>query len=170
MSKANPFLPDMGPQALNAVMGDAWKRISGLNLPATTLAQLQQEYLHEATALWNRSVQPATDKAAMPAVADRRFAAKEWAESPTSAFTAPCGIAPAGSCDAIVTVRAAPTLAFATRRNTRPVFANESPPAAAAASAGARPARVIGCAARTAIGAPPWRSIEVWEGRASRWR
>ncbi len=47
-----------------------------------------------------------------------------------SVFAAPCGSAPAGSCETIVTVRDVKRLAFTTRRKTRPVFGNASPPAA----------------------------------------
>ena len=48
--------------------------------------KLQSDYLGEATALWNRVLQPASG--AHAALADRRFAAADWAASPASAFTA----------------------------------------------------------------------------------
>ena len=65
-----------------------------------SLTQLQADYLQQATALWNQSLQQfqamtgaALDKAVVPTVptpvlGDRRFAAPDWAENPTSAFTA----------------------------------------------------------------------------------
>jgi polyhydroxyalkanoate synthase len=86
MTPANSLLPDLDPQAISAALGDTWQRLSGLTLPAQTLAQVQREYLDGASALWNRSLQPAQAEAAAPA--DRRFAAREWAENPAAAFTA----------------------------------------------------------------------------------
>ena len=70
--------------------------------PASTasLAQLQSNYLQQATVLWNQSLQQfqaltgaALDKSAVPPVpapvlSDRRFTAPDWAENPASAFTA----------------------------------------------------------------------------------
>ena len=86
MTPANSFLPDLSAQAMSAALGDTWQRLSGLTLPPQTLAQVQREYLESATALWNRSLQPGQAEAAAPA--DRRFAAKEWAENPAAAYTA----------------------------------------------------------------------------------
>ncbi len=91
MPKTNAFLPDLGSDAMTAVMGDALKRLSGLNLPSDALVQLQRDYVEGATALWNRTLKgPAHDSAAAaaPALADRRFSAKEWAENPAAAYTA----------------------------------------------------------------------------------
>ncbi|WP_077034922.1 class I poly(R)-hydroxyalkanoic acid synthase [Pelomonas sp. KK5] len=49
----------------------------------TTLSQLQSEYLEQATALWNASLQ---GEAQPPA--DRRFANEAWSSNPASAFVA----------------------------------------------------------------------------------
>jgi polyhydroxyalkanoate synthase subunit PhaC len=90
MAKPNPFLPDLSPDAMNAVMGDAWQRLSGLKLPATAMAELQRGYLEGATALWNQTLASGagSDAAAAPAIADRRFAASAWSANPAAAFTA----------------------------------------------------------------------------------
>ena len=56
------------------VFGDeAWKALAGLGPLAPTLDQLKKDYLDEATALWNGLLQPG---GALPAPADRRFAAR----------------------------------------------------------------------------------------------
>ena len=90
MNQPNPFLPDLNPQALTAAMGDAFKGMSGFTLPATTLTELQRDYVESATALWNQTLQAMMPGAtpAPSALADRRFAAKEWAANPASAYTA----------------------------------------------------------------------------------
>jgi polyhydroxyalkanoate synthase len=46
------------------------------------LQELQQQYLTEATALWNQSLQ------ATPEVKDRRFSGEAWRHNPVSAFAA----------------------------------------------------------------------------------
>ncbi len=85
MNQPNSFLPDMGPQAM-AALGQTWQRLSGLALPSQALAQVQRDYVEGATALWNQTLQ--AQPAAAPTMADRRFAAKEWADNPASAYTA----------------------------------------------------------------------------------
>jgi polyhydroxyalkanoate synthase len=90
MAKPNSFLPDLNPDAMNAVMGDAWKRISGLSLPAATLAELQRSYVEGATALWNQTLHNlgGNGQGERTAVPDRRFAAEEWAANPAAAYMA----------------------------------------------------------------------------------
>jgi polyhydroxyalkanoate synthase subunit PhaC len=62
-----------------------WSGVGGLTVEPSALAALQAEYLHDAAALWNQSV----DKtAAAPALSDRRFAADDWARNPVAALTA----------------------------------------------------------------------------------
>ena len=46
------------------------------------LQELQQQYLKEASELWNQSV------AGTPAVKDRRFSAEAWSKNPMAAFSA----------------------------------------------------------------------------------
>ena len=86
MPKTPAFMPDLSADAL----GDAWKSLSGLNLPAQALQQLQREYVEGATALWNQTLQGLAPNAAQPApkLQDRRFAAPEWAQNPAAAYTA----------------------------------------------------------------------------------
>ena len=76
-------------QAFGHAMGDIWKSMSGLKLSTDALAKLQGDYLKEATTLWNSSLTRLTGDGAQPAkIADRRFAAQEWASNPAAAFTA----------------------------------------------------------------------------------
>jgi polyhydroxyalkanoate synthase subunit PhaC len=59
--------------------------LAGLRVEPSALAALQAEYLRDASALWNQSV----DKtAATPPITDRRFAADDWARNPVAAITA----------------------------------------------------------------------------------
>jgi polyhydroxyalkanoate synthase subunit PhaC len=59
-------------------------------LPPERLLALQAEYLKNATDLWNASLQGWSQAPGQtqPPVADRRFAAPAWAESPAAAYTA----------------------------------------------------------------------------------
>ena len=84
MPNANPFLPEMAPESMAAVMGDAWKGLSGLNLPAAAMAEMQREYLEGAAALWNQTLQGPGHQT----VADKRFADPAWTQNPAAAFTA----------------------------------------------------------------------------------
>ena len=79
-----------GARALGAAVGDIWKSMSGLNLPAKALAGLQGEYLKQATDLWNSTLLRLGDgkDGAPPPLADRRFASQDWAASPAAAYTA----------------------------------------------------------------------------------
>ncbi len=55
------------------------------------LADVQQQYLHNAAALWNQSLQrlqPGEPAPPAAPIADRRFAAKPWTDNPAAAFTA----------------------------------------------------------------------------------
>jgi len=74
-------------QAFGCAVGDIWRSFAGLNLPQQQLAKLQGEYLREATAVWNASLQrlQGSDTAPLP---DRRFAADDWASNPLAAHLA----------------------------------------------------------------------------------
>jgi polyhydroxyalkanoate synthase len=87
MSKPNAFLPDLDARSVSAIVDDAWQRLSGLNLSPPMLAQVQQEYLEGATALWNRTLNQPAVGAAPPSATDRRFAASEWSANPAASFT-----------------------------------------------------------------------------------
>ena len=76
------------------VSGAAWGGLAGsmtgLNLQMQQLAQIQTEYVKNATDVWNQSLQrlqsPTADKGAP--IADRRFASSEWLSNPAAAVTA----------------------------------------------------------------------------------
>ena len=77
-------------QAFGAAVGEIWKSFAGLSLPQAALAQLQSDYLNEATTLWNTALQrlQSPGDAKPQALADRRFAAQEWAANPAAAHLA----------------------------------------------------------------------------------
>jgi len=91
-SKKASTLPDTGahPQAFGHALGEVWKSMSGLNLPLQAMSSLQGDYLQQATLLWNDTVARLDVGAGenKPALADRRFAAADWAGNPAAAFVA----------------------------------------------------------------------------------
>ena len=64
---------------------DLLKTLGSVSLPPDALMKLQSEYLTQATAIWNQSLQNGAGAASIP---DRRFAAAEWTSNPAAAFTA----------------------------------------------------------------------------------
>jgi polyhydroxyalkanoate synthase len=83
-----------GPEAFGAAISGFLQSLAGLQVPQATLSELQDQYVNQATALWNGAVDqiPVGDEVA-PVVApkpigDRRFAAEDWLKNPASAFTA----------------------------------------------------------------------------------
>ena len=42
--------------AFGSSVGEVWKAMSGLALPLPALSRVQQDYLQQATALWNQTV------------------------------------------------------------------------------------------------------------------
>ena len=80
--------------AFGAALGGMLKSMQGLSLPLPQLAQIQSDYVKQATEVWNQSLQrlqppAAPAEAAQPvAIGDRRFAASEWLTNPAAAFTA----------------------------------------------------------------------------------
>ena len=72
--------------AMAASLGEAWKSLSGLAVRPEALASLQGQYLADATALWNRVLQPRADAAER--ATDRRFASSAWAADPSASFSA----------------------------------------------------------------------------------
>jgi polyhydroxyalkanoate synthase len=71
-----------------AGLGDMWKTLSGLKIPASAMSSLQADYVKQATALWNSSLQADKAPAAAAAVPDRRFSAPAWSANPASSFVA----------------------------------------------------------------------------------
>jgi polyhydroxyalkanoate synthase subunit PhaC len=72
-------------KTMSSGAGDLVKTLSSVSLPPDALMKLQSDYLTQATAIWNQSLQ--NGGVAMP-IPDRRFAAPEWANNPAAAFTA----------------------------------------------------------------------------------
>ncbi len=84
-------LPATAPvQAFGAAIGDIVKSMAGLNLPLQELAQIQGDYLKQASEVWNQSLHRLQgDALPKPApIADRRFGSSEWLANPAAAFTA----------------------------------------------------------------------------------
>jgi len=86
---AHPTPFPTNPEAFGAAFGDILKSMGGTNLPLPPMAQMQADYLKGAAEVWNQSLQRLNpDAAQAQAIADRRFAATEWAKNPAAAFTA----------------------------------------------------------------------------------
>ena len=85
---------DQAATAFASSAGEIWKTLSSMTLPLPPLAQLQSDYLKQATELWNESLHrlpgvPASTAApTAPPLKDRRFAAEDWAANPGAAYTA----------------------------------------------------------------------------------
>ncbi|HEY9023968.1 MAG TPA: hypothetical protein VIP05_06685, partial [Burkholderiaceae bacterium] len=83
-----------GPEAFGAAIGGFLNSLGGLQVPQAALSELQDQYVNQATALWNNAVDRMpvfgkTDAPAAPAaIGDRRFAAEDWLKNPAAAFTA----------------------------------------------------------------------------------
>ncbi|MBS0448630.1 MAG: class I poly(R)-hydroxyalkanoic acid synthase [Proteobacteria bacterium] len=85
-----PNLADLAQnaQALGTALGDAWKSVTGLNVPLPSVAKLQSDYLQQTTELWNRTLACGAQQTAAPRSSDRRFAGEAWMSNPASAFAA----------------------------------------------------------------------------------
>jgi len=79
--------PDAHAAAFGNAVGEIWKSMQGLSLPLPALSSLQADYLKQATELWNGVIQQGHDKGKGTPLADRRFAANDWASNPASAYT-----------------------------------------------------------------------------------
>ncbi len=78
-------------KAFGEMAAQSLKSLGGLSLPFPSIAQMQMDYVEQATALWNRAMQPAAPEGsgvAKPALKDRRFAAPDWVSNPANEFTA----------------------------------------------------------------------------------
>jgi polyhydroxyalkanoate synthase subunit PhaC len=87
----NHPLPDPAQSvaAFGSALGDFWKSMGGIQLPATPMTELQADYLKQATALWNQAVSAtAPGQADAPPLKDRRFSSTAWATSPGAPFLA----------------------------------------------------------------------------------
>jgi len=84
-----PGLPDAQPiqqavEAMGKSLGATLSSMAGLSVPPEQLQQIQQEYLQQASSLWNHAL----DKPDQIKPQDKRFAAPEWGSNPASAFMA----------------------------------------------------------------------------------
>ena len=90
---ASPAHPH-GPEAFGAAIGGFLNSLSGLQVPQSALSQLQEQYVSQATSLWNGAVDrvplfaPADKPVEPAAIGDRRFSGEDWAKNPAAAFTA----------------------------------------------------------------------------------
>jgi polyhydroxyalkanoate synthase len=92
--------PSATPEAFGHTIAGFLKAVGGLALPSSALSSLQEDYVAQATKLWNDTVdqipvaatlagKPApADKPAPRPIGDRRFAAADWLGNPAAAFTA----------------------------------------------------------------------------------
>jgi polyhydroxyalkanoate synthase len=86
-SSSTPPAADAAAHAFGANLAEGWKALSGMSLPAESIAALQAEYVKEASALWNQTL-AADASAPAPSLGDRRFAAPEWQSQPGASFNA----------------------------------------------------------------------------------
>jgi len=79
-------------RALGSAVGQFWKSFAGLKLPIRAVSEMQNDYVKQATELWNRTLTSAQPdggaKAAHAPINDKRFAAPQWAANPAAAYTA----------------------------------------------------------------------------------
>jgi polyhydroxyalkanoate synthase len=74
---------DVPPTTDGQAFSDLMQQMAHLpQISPTTLAELQADYLKQATALWNASL----GQGEAPAISDRRFAAPEWRANPAAHF------------------------------------------------------------------------------------
>jgi polyhydroxyalkanoate synthase len=73
-----------GMGAMGQGMLGSLQSLAGLSVPPETLGKIQQDYLQQASSLWNLAL----EKPAELNLADRRFASPEWKSNPGSAFLA----------------------------------------------------------------------------------
>ncbi len=71
-------------EAMGASLGSTLSSIAGLSVPPEQLKGIQEDYVKQATELWNHSL----DQGGALKANDRRFAAPEWHSNPGSAFMA----------------------------------------------------------------------------------
>ena len=76
--------------ALGVAVGDIWKSLGSLNLPAQALDVVRAEYVRQASEIWNQALGASAQGASGPRapMPDRRFAAEPWHDNPLAAYTA----------------------------------------------------------------------------------
>jgi polyhydroxyalkanoate synthase len=76
------------PAGAFGAIGEFWKTLGGVTLPADPLAAMQGEYLKNVTQIWNDSLQRLQPDSTAKPLPDRRFAAQPWMQNPAAAYTA----------------------------------------------------------------------------------
>jgi polyhydroxyalkanoate synthase len=71
-------------EAMGQSLGSTLTSIAGLSVPPDELKQIQQDYLDQASTLWNHAL----EKPDQIKPQDKRFASPEWGSNPASAFMA----------------------------------------------------------------------------------
>ncbi len=90
-SKARPSAvpsPTEAVQAVSDSLGGLWKSLSGVTMPVDALGTLQQQYVLEATQLWNATLGESDAPEDKPAIKDRRFGHAAWGSSPAATYLA----------------------------------------------------------------------------------
>ncbi len=81
-----------GAQAMTQALGESFKAMAGVSLPADKLAALQSDYLSQASALWNgalsRMQHGATTPQAATKLSDKRFGNAAWSQNPAAEMMA----------------------------------------------------------------------------------
>ncbi|TAK90476.1 MAG: class I poly(R)-hydroxyalkanoic acid synthase, partial [Aquabacterium sp.] len=71
-------------ESMGKSLGSTLTSMAGLSVSPDALKDIQQDYMQQATELWNRSL----EKPEQIKAGDRRFDAPEWGSSPVNAFMA----------------------------------------------------------------------------------
>ena len=72
-------------QRMTEMWGEALRGLTGVQMPAHVLPELQAAYLRDAAALWNQATSASAET---PVRGDRRFSGQDWLANPTAAYTA----------------------------------------------------------------------------------
>lgn len=75
-------------KAFGSTIGETVNAFAHLSLPLPDMANLQSDYLEQATALWNRIVGAGDIQQTQSPIADKRFSSSAWTQNPASAFNA----------------------------------------------------------------------------------
>ena len=87
--KTQPAAPAVDQaQAFGHAIADMMKSLGSLQVSPGALAELQADYLKNATSAWNQALGVAKGEAGKPAIKDRRFANDAWSSTPGAAYLA----------------------------------------------------------------------------------
>jgi poly[(R)-3-hydroxyalkanoate] polymerase subunit PhaC len=80
-------------RALGSAVGQSLKSFAGLKVPIHAVSEMQNDYVKQATELWNLTLARAqsdanAETAPVSPLPDKRFAAPEWMANPAAAYTA----------------------------------------------------------------------------------